>query len=181
MIATLDGPRLRLRPLAPEDQALYRRLFADPVVMQHVAAAQDEATAARGFRQALAMNAALPAQRRFWVIAERNGGEAHGLIGLTLDESGGAEVGVVLPEARQGRGLATEAIATLANHAFGALGLHRLHTRHLDGHALAAGLMQSLGFENTARGPAPETWCWQLTPERWASHPRRQAKPDPLT
>ena len=41
------------------------------------------------------------------------------MAGLSLDESGGAEVGVVLPAAHQGRGVATEAIALLAGHAFG--------------------------------------------------------------
>lgn len=181
MIASLEGPRLQLRPLAEDDEALYCRLFGDPAVMARIAAPQAGPAATQGFRQALAMNRAQPPQRLFWVIRTRADGEPQGLIGLTLDEPGGAEVGVVLPEAQQGRGLATEAIALLADHAFGPLGLVRLHTQHAAGHALAAGLMRALGFENTAQEGGARGWRWQLTPGRWAAHPRRQAQADPLT
>ena len=181
MIATLDGPRLQLRPLAEGDERLYRQLFGDPVVMERIAAPQTGEAAAQGFRLALAMNRASPAQRLFWVIQSLADGEAQGLIGLTMDAPGSAEVGVVLPQARQGRGLATEAITLLADHAFGPLALRRLHTRHASGHVLAAGLMRGLGFENTSQAEGARGWSWELTPARWAARPRRQGRANPLT
>ena len=173
MITTLQGPRLDLRPLADGDQALYVQLYGDPQVMQHIGPAQDAGTAARGFAAALRYNAATPPARLFWVIQDRIGMQALGLIGLTLDEPGGGEVGVLLPAGQQGRGLATEAIAALADHAFGTLQLQRLHTRHAPGHALAAGLMATLGFEKLTSplASASGRWRWQLTPDRWADRP----------
>jgi RimJ/RimL family protein N-acetyltransferase len=99
---------------------------------------------------------------------------------VSLDTEGGGEVGVVLPPEHQGRGFATEAIAALAEHAFGVMRLQRLHTRHDDGHGLAAGLMATLGFEQTAVDTHTGRWRWQLTPAAWAASPRRQAKADPL-
>ncbi len=181
MIAALRGPRLDLRPLADGDQALYVRLYGDPQAMQHIGAAQDAGAAARGFRAALRFNAATPPERLFWVIHDRAAMQELGLIGLTLDEPGGGEVGVLLPAGQQGRGVASEAIATLADHAFGLMRLRRLHTRHEPGHALAAGLMAGLGFERTAPAGDAAPWYWQLTPERWAAAPRRHSTANPLT
>lgn len=181
MIATLHGPRLDLRPLAADDQALYVRLYGDPQAMRHIGAAQDAAAGARSFHAALRHNAATPPERLFWVIQDRAGRCALGLIGLALDEPGGGEVGVLLPAGQQGRGIATEAIAALADHAFATWRMQRLHTRHEPGHALAAGLMATLGFERTAAAGGTDRWHWQLTPERWAALPRRLSAANPLT
>jgi RimJ/RimL family protein N-acetyltransferase len=180
VIPRLRGPRLDLRPLADGDEALYVRVYGDPEVMRHIGTPQDAATAARGFRAALRHNASTPPVRLFWVIHDRILVQELGLIGLSLDEPGGAEVGVALPAAHQGRGVATEAIATLAGHAFVAMRLQRLHTRHRAGHGLAAGLMASLGFERTTPDAAGAQWRWQLTPAGWAASPRRQAMANPL-
>lgn len=181
MIARLQGPRLDLRALADGDEALYVRLYTDPEVMQRVAATQDAAAAARGFRAALRMNAAPVPTRLFWVIHDRLAVQERGLIGLVLDDSGGGEVGVVLPPAHQGQGLATEAIAALAEHAFNAMGLTRLHTAHEADNGLAAGLMASLGFERLPAEGAPARVRWQLTPQGWARSPRRQPPGNRLT
>lgn len=180
MITSLHGPRLDMRPLDEGDEALYVRLYGDAAVMQRIASPQDPRTAALGFRAALRMNAAEVPTRLFWVIRQRRPPLALGLLGLSLDGEGGGEVGVVLPLEHQGRGIATEAIAALADHAFGAMPLHRLHTRHDDGHGLAAGLMATLGFARTAVEAPSGRWRWELTPAQWARSPRRQAQGDPL-
>lgn len=181
MIATLRGPRLDLRPLAEGDEGLYVQLYSDPLAMQRIGTAQDGGTAARGFRTALRFNAATPPARLLWVIDDRAALQALGLIGLAIDEPGGGEVGVLLPARHQGRGIATEAIAALAAHAFTKLQLHRLHARHEDGHALAAGLMATLGFEKIESAPGSDRWRWQLTQESWAASPRRLSTANPLT
>ena len=180
-MTVLRGPRLDLRPLAEGDEALYVQLYCDPQAMQQIGKAQDRDTAARGFRTALAMNAAKPATRLFWVIQDRAAGQALGLLGLTIDEPAGGEVGVLLPPSHQGRGLATEAIAALADHAFSTLQLRRLHTRHRHGHALAAGLMATLGFEQESLGSDDSRCRWQLTATRWNASPRRHSPANPLT
>ncbi|HQZ31955.1 MAG TPA: GNAT family N-acetyltransferase [Arenimonas sp.] len=181
MIARLRGPRLDLRPLAEGDQALYVQLYGDALAMQHIGAAQDAGTATRGFHAALRHHAAVPPDRYFWVIHDRELAQPLGLIGLSVDEPAGAEVGVLLPASQQGRGIATEAIATLADHAFACLRLQRLHTRHLPGHALAVGLMATLGFEPIAPDSSSGHRRWQLTPDRWATSPRRLSGANRLT
>lgn len=177
MNRALDTPRLHLRPLEPGDEALYVRLYSDPVSMQHIAAAQSPEAAARGFRAALAARAQRPPPRLFWVMHERALQQDVGLLGLDLDAPGSGEVGALIPPPWQGRGYATEAIAALAAHAFGALGLQQLHTRHAAGHGLAHGLMQGLGFLPADPVPGPHPQRWSLTPARWAG---RQGAGDPL-
>ena len=181
MIATLHGPWLDLRPLADRDLALYVRLYSDPGAMQHIGPAQDAVAAFAGFRAALACNAATPCVRVFWVIHDRATPQTLGLAGLSIAGTAGGEVGVLLPAPHQRRGVATEAIALMADHAFSTLRLPRLHTRHEPVHALAAGLMATLGFERLAPAARSGRWRWQLTPERWASSPRRLSTADPLT
>lgn len=176
-MTTLETPRLRLRPLGPGDEALYLALYGDPETMRHVVEPPGAAALRRGFAAALACNREAPARRRFWVMADRADGRPVGLLGLDL--AAGGEVGAVLAPTDQARGYATEAIAALADHAFDALGLDRLHTRHDAGHALAACLMARLGFEPVARTAAARGWTWALTPARWrtvraqATAPRR--------
>ncbi len=170
-----------LRPLTAGDEALYCTLYGSAETMSRIGAPQDAATAARSFRAALRMNAEAPLRQGYWVIYEPADGVALGLAGLILDADGGAEVGVVLPAAQQGRGHATRAIAALADHAFAAMDIVRLHTRHDAGHASAAGLMQALGFECIAADGGEKGWLWQLTPARWASWPGRQGRANPLT
>ncbi|MBW8367189.1 MAG: GNAT family N-acetyltransferase [Arenimonas sp.] len=180
MIATIHGQQLDLRPLAEAHEPLYSRLYTDPLALHQIASAQDASSAAHGFRAALQFNAATQPVRIFWVIQERASFQALGLIGLSLDEPGGAEVGVLLPEEHQGRGVATQAIAALADHAFAVMQLQRLHTRHDPGHALAAGLMATLGFEQMAPAAGSGRWRWQLTQRRWAASPRRLSTANPL-
>ena len=177
MIATLQTPRLRLRPMEDGDRALYIALYSDADTMRHIVPAQSPEAAARGFLAALAAMRASPPARRFWVMSDVSG-SAVGLLGLDHDAPGSGEVGALIPPPHQGRGYASEAIAALADHAFGALGLQRLHTRHAAGHGLAAGLMSGLGFQPAPEAPGPHPLRWQLDPACWA---RRQGAGDPLT
>jgi RimJ/RimL family protein N-acetyltransferase len=180
VIESLSGTRLQLQPLDGSDEAVVVALYSDPETMRHIAAAQSRATAQRSFAAALRMNAATPPRRRTWAM--RLDGTTIGVIGLVFDADGsGAELGVVLPPTRQGRGFATEAISALADHAFATLALRRLHTRHDPAHALAAGLMTTLGFARSAAVDGRMGWTWCLTPERWQQvRDRRRPAVDPL-
>jgi RimJ/RimL family protein N-acetyltransferase len=89
--------------------------------------------------------AATARTRRRWVIVEAATGRDIGLLGL-LGAGTEAEVGALVLADAQGRGIAAEAIAALARHAFAELGLRRLHTKHSPANAAAAGLMRKAGF-----------------------------------
>jgi RimJ/RimL family protein N-acetyltransferase len=170
--------------LAAGDTTLYVGLYGDADTMLRIASPLAPDAALRSFQAALRMNGQRPLRRACWVILDQ--GLAVGLAGLVLDGEGGAEVGVVLPPAQQGRGHATRAIATLADHAFGPLSLSRLHTRHEAGHVGASALMDTLGFEPLASDEGDGTRRWQLTAVHWATRPRAApsglrspAPPDP--
>jgi RimJ/RimL family protein N-acetyltransferase len=141
--------RLHLRPLGPGDEAFYRTLYTDADLLRDIAPALDDAAIARSFAAALRDAAAAEPRRRRWVIVE--GGRDIGLLGL-LGGGGEAEIGALVLADRQGRGIAAEAIAALARHAFTDLGVRRLHTRHAPTNAAAAGLMRKLGFAALAPG-----------------------------
>lgn len=178
MNTALDTPRLQLRPLEPGDEALYVRLYSAPECLAPGGASQAPDVAARGFHAAIDAQSRPASRRCFWAMHERGLDRAIGLLGLDLDGPGSGEVGAMIVPEQQGHGYATEAIAALADHAFGTLGLQRLHTRHASGHGLAHGLMQGLGFQPGEPGQGPHPQRWWLTPERWA---RRQGADDPLT
>jgi RimJ/RimL family protein N-acetyltransferase len=166
VIGTLRTPRLLLRPLTAGDEALYVHLYTDAQTLHQVGPPQSAVAARRGFAAALRDQATGLPRRPFWVMQHEVDG-AIGLIGLSRDDDGGAELGVVLPVACQGRGYATEAIAALAAHAFSRLGLSNLHTRHAAGHGLAAGLMSGLDFAREADIPGDFPARWRLSAEVW--------------
>lgn len=163
----LQTPALWLDPPVAADEAFYIALYTDPATMRHVGAAQSPDAARRGFHAACRLDAQSPPRRRFWVLRGKQEGTPVGLLGLHLDDEGGAEVGAVIAPGEQGRGHATAAIAALADHAFADLGLRRLHTRHDDSHGLAAGLMATLGFHRLGAEAGIAGWTWELTPARW--------------
>jgi len=73
-----------------------------------------------------------------------------------------AEVGALILPEFQASGLATEAIAAIADHAFAILGLRRLFTRHRREHVAAAALMRRLGFSalpEVADDPLGQRWA----------------------
>jgi RimJ/RimL family protein N-acetyltransferase len=157
-VSVIATSRLQLRPLGTGDAAFYRALYTDADLLRDIAPALDDAAAARSFAAALRDAAAIAPGRRRWVIVE--GGRDVGLLGL-LGSDGEAEVGALVVAERQGSGIAAEAIAALARHAFADLGLSRLHTRHAPTNAAAAGLMRKLGFAALAPGDDGQV-RWQL-------------------
>ncbi|MGI8509052.1 MAG: GNAT family N-acetyltransferase [Gemmatimonadaceae bacterium] len=70
-----------------------------------------------------------------------------GAIGLALVPAhASAEVGYWIGVPAWGRGYATEAAAALFDHAFGALGVHRIEGRHFTRNAASGRVMQKLGM-----------------------------------
>lgn len=174
---TLSGSRLVLRPLGDADQSLYVSLYGDDETMARIMPGLDTASAVRAFRNELGSPGQDWRRRLTWTLSETQGSRAFGLLGLVLDGTGGAEVGVVLPPGHQGQGYATEAISLVARHAFDTLALDLLYTRHAEGHAPARGLMLRLGFATTPAGPPPHPARWTLTRDAWKAARRDKAGP----
>lgn len=176
-LPTLTGSELVLRPLGDQDQSLYLALYGDAETMARAMPALDAASALRAFRRERRAQGEVGTRRMAWTLSERHDSIAFGLLGLVLDDTDGAEVGVVLPPARQGRGHATEAIALVAQHAFQTLALESLYTRHAEGHEPARGLMLRLGFIPAPIGMPPHPIRWTLTRGIWEAARRDKAGP----
>jgi [ribosomal protein S5]-alanine N-acetyltransferase len=75
------------------------------------------------------------------------------------------ELGFGLDHKHQGLGLMTEAVRGVCDHAFGALGLHRVQANHLPDNHRSASVLRRVGFEQ--EGVARES---VLIEGRWRDH-----------
>ena len=158
-LSVLHTERLVLRPVRDGDAGALLALFGDaermrfwghgPLVTQDDAVAyiaKIRAGAARGdLRQWAITPAAEPS------VSGRELGSGDELIGTAtlagVDEAHRrAELGVALRREWEGRGLAAEAVAELARHAFEDLGLHRLTADADPRNTPAIALLERLGF-----------------------------------
>lgn len=95
---------------------------------------------------------------------------------------GQREIGWMLAEAHQGRGLATEAVRAVLDHGFDVLDLPLIYAQTSDSNAASTRMMQRLGFERCADFdyvdpdyPAPDnlTTVYRMGRGAWASHHER--------
>lgn len=146
-LPTLESPRLRLRPYRQDDARAIYALYSDPVVTRYWSfpawTRREQANEYLAARMALETPAVYA-----WALAER---ECDRLIGTTtlFSLSGPhkrAEIGYSLLPARQGQGLATEALRTVLGHAFGPLGLERIEADVDPRNEASWRLLEKLGF-----------------------------------
>ncbi|MBW8310496.1 MAG: GNAT family N-acetyltransferase [Rhizobium sp.] len=146
-LPTLESPRLRLRPYRQDDARAIYALYSDPVVTRYWSfpawTRREQASDYLAARMALETPAVYA-----WALAER---ECDRLIGTTtlFSLSGPhkrAEIGYSLLPARQGQGLATEALRTVLEHAFGPLGLERIEADVDPRNEASWRLLEKLGF-----------------------------------
>ena len=149
MLTILDTPRVRLRPLGNADTPALFTIYKDPESMRYWShpAMTDIAEA-----EALLKDIASPAgpQTLFeWGIARREDDLVIGTCTLhRIDrQHRRAELGYILRRDLWGRGLASEALTALLNHAFGALGLHRLEADIDPRNAASIRSVERLGFK----------------------------------
>ncbi len=122
MTPQLEAPGVVLRRLEIADAAALFSAHGDPTTHTYwssPAHASEEETA-RYIEQTLTLPGA-----HVWAITE-NGGEALGRIAIFLQRDGVGEIGIILRREATGRGLASKALHLVEQHAFGAMGLHRL-------------------------------------------------------
>ncbi|TNJ35651.1 GNAT family N-acetyltransferase [Arenimonas terrae] len=150
--------RLQLRPLAGEDGDSYVALYGNVTVMRHVRPPLAEPEARRSFSEALRQQREVPPRRRWWTLQTPDGTETFGLAGLAY-AGVGAELGILLRPAWQGRGLASEAVRALCAYAFREQALSSISARHgLDNRA-AHRLFAHAGFEPAAAPPGERHWA----------------------
>ena len=143
----LSTPRLRLRPLTAADAPALAAYRGDPVV-----AAFQGWTLPYPLEHAHALVAEMAGKtlgEPGWVqyAVALPDGPLLGDVALRTHGAQG-ELGVTLAPAAQGHGHATEAVTALTTHAFGTLGLHRLHASIDPRNTAVARLLSRLGFRH---------------------------------
>jgi len=149
MHPVLDTPRLTLRPLRRADVPELFAVFSDTEAMRYWARpAMTDPSEAEDLLREIEHHAA--AETLFqWGIARRDDDAVIGTCTLFRieREHRRAELGYILRRDLWGRGLATEALTALLNHAFDTLRLHRLEADIDPRNAGSLRLVERLGFK----------------------------------
>jgi len=123
--ATIDTPRLRLRPCTADDTPALHALWTDPDVRRHLW--DDVVIPAERAAATVAAGVASFAERGYglWVVVPR---DAERLVGFCGLRTAGGDVELVygITPDHWRCGLATEAVRAVLAHAFGTLGLARV-------------------------------------------------------
>jgi RimJ/RimL family protein N-acetyltransferase len=153
VLPTLDTPRLRLRTLAAEDVPALFAIFKDPEAMRYWSrTAMTRVEEAETLLRDIQSHA--DAETLFqWGIARREDDLVVGTCTLhRIDrEHRRAELGYILRRDHWGHGFAHEALTALVNHAFGALGLHRLEADIDPRNTASIRSVERLGFKEEGR------------------------------
>jgi len=162
---TFETARLRMRPLDASDEALYCALYTTPALMRFIATPLTTEAAQRSFQSALRKPCARP-QR--WTVFEKEGGGGLGILGL-IGHDDRPEIGVMLFSRGHGRGLGTEAMQGLVDHAFDAYPLRSIRARQqVVDNPTVIRMMTRVGFNALApTAERPEGGDWELHRHEW--------------
>lgn len=154
----LSTPRLNLRVPRPDDAQALFAIFSDPQAMRYWAT-PPWTTLERAHLRIADDLAALQAGEALRLFLEpREGGPIVGAVTLFgfVPGSARAETGYILAPAAWGRGLATEAMGALLDHAFGPLALRRVEADVDPRNTGSCRLLERLGFRQ--EGHLRERW-----------------------
>jgi RimJ/RimL family protein N-acetyltransferase len=148
-------PRLELRLLAHEDVPAFVAYRRDPEVARYQSW-DPSYSIADGERLAAAQHGAEFGAPGPWLqvaAIDRTTAELCGDCAVRVDEDPPrtAEVGVTLAPARQGSGLATEALGAVVARLFERHDIHRIYAQADDRNTAVHGLLERLGFRCEAR------------------------------
>lgn len=178
MTPTLETPRLRLRPLAPSDEADLVALDSDPEVMRYVGSpAGVKSPADTRERARLRIRETESGDYEplgFWRIEGRSDGTFHGVGALIqMPDSEDVEVAYRLARRAWGQGIATEAAGALVAHALGPLGLPRVVAVTYPANQASQRVLDKLGFERHGirEYKGVQATYHVLTASAWAARP----------
>jgi RimJ/RimL family protein N-acetyltransferase len=156
-VRTLHGPRVRLDPLGPAHFDAVWPGLSDGEMLRLTGTRASFTEA--GVRAHLERIGAAD-DRADWAIIDAAAGDFVGEIVLNeLDEENGSmNVRIALAPGRPGRGYGTEAMTVVLDHAFGAIGLHRVQLDVYAFNPRAIRSYEKAGF--TVEGRQRDTLYW---------------------
>jgi len=157
----LDFPRVRLRPLHPDDAPSIAQTWSESAVRHWLSVPTDDLAARAASYIARKRHVDNAAHGSWWVICSPGSDDFCGVIGLQRFEAGNAEVGYWVAAEARGHGLASAAVDAVATYAFmaeaaGGLGLRRLRAGIADGNVASVKVAENAGFGQYGRAHAAE-------------------------
>jgi RimJ/RimL family protein N-acetyltransferase len=148
LFTALETERLLLRRLREPDLSTFLAYRNDPEVARYQDWEGCTEAEARGMVRALRQaEPFFPGEWFQFGVELRETGELAGDLGFRITEDGKqGEVGYTLAREHWGKGYATEAVSRLLDHAFGALGLHRVYATVDQENAPSAAVLERVGL-----------------------------------
>jgi len=166
-IFPVETDRLRMRPLGPQDSALFCHLFSDEETMRFIGVPMAPERAARSFSSALAGMSREPVERMFLTVIEKTSNQEVGICSLqSFDaERRSVQAGVMFVARARAQGYAKEGFIGLIQQVFAHLPVDELWVQFATEHIAVERGVLSVGFERR-RDAAPEdgpqqhsVWC----------------------
>jgi RimJ/RimL family protein N-acetyltransferase len=170
--------RLVLRPLAPEDVPAFAAYRRDPDVARYQSW-DTSYTTADGERLVAAQQGVELGEPGPWLqiaAVERATGALCGdcAVRVATEQPDTAEVGVTLAPAKQGSGLAAEALGAVVARLFEQHGMHRVYAQADDRNVAVHRLLERLGFRCEARNVEADWFKGEWTTLRTYALLRRE-------
>ena len=183
----LESARLMLRPLDVSDEADLLAYQSDPDVVRYIPWPVRTREVVRSALEAVVAQTRLSetGDAISLAIVEKNSARVIGQTNVSITSRADAqgEFGYVVSRAYAGRGFATEASRTMLDHAFGAVGLHRMTARIDTRNLASAAVARKLCMRREAefresewfKGEWSSSWIYAILASEWS---RSRAKVD---
>ncbi|MBX3713907.1 MAG: GNAT family N-acetyltransferase [Lysobacter sp.] len=171
---SFETPRVKARLLCEDDLDLYLALYTDPEVMRYIGPVMGREDVLAVFEKSLGHNRRLGVRALYWRVFDRSNDDASvGLASLVREirDGGAADVGLMLSSDVQRSSLGQHCLAAMIGNCLSGywnLGVSEITARHVESHAAARRLVESLGFVGEgldAKGFA----SWRMRHEAWVT------------
>lgn len=148
MMTVLTTARLRLRPVAEQDEDLFIGLYMDAEIMSRIGPPLSEQKARRAFELTLERGRMHPPRMHCWHITSVDDDQALGIIGLILlPKTDLVEIGLLLLPQFHGKGFAPEAMEAVCDFGFNQCDYQAIVGLPWPTHSASLRILQKTGFE----------------------------------
>jgi RimJ/RimL family protein N-acetyltransferase len=171
-IFPVETDRLRMRPLGPQDSALYCHLYTDEETMRFIGAPLAPERAARSFSSALAGMNRDPIERLFLTVVEKASQQDVGICSLQNFDAQGRSVqaGVMFVARARSQGYSKEGFIGLIQQVFAHLPVDELWVQFAADHIVVERAVISVGFErrrDAVPEDGPRRSAWSVRRDSW--------------
>ena len=162
-----------MRPLGPQDSALYCHLYTDQETMRFIGAPMTPERAARSFSTALAGMNRDPIERLFFIVVEKASRRDVGICSLQNFDARRRSVqgGAMFVAPARAQGYSKEGFSALIQQAFVYLPVDELWVQFAADHSVVERVATSIGFEprrDAASADGPQRWSvWSVHRDSW--------------